>query len=48
VLIIMSGRPATGKSTIARALARETGAVHLRIDVSERRLTRVTRRAAPR
>ena len=32
VLISFSGLPGTGKSTVARALSRETGAVYLRID----------------
>jgi predicted kinase len=40
VLVIMSGLPATGKSVIARALAQETGAVHLRIDVIEQAVVR--------
>jgi predicted kinase len=31
-LIVMSGLPATGKSTIARALAERTGAMWLRVD----------------
>jgi predicted kinase len=32
VLVIMAGLPATGKTAIARELARTVGAVHLRID----------------
>jgi predicted kinase len=35
MLIIFAGLPASGKSTIARALARELGAVWLRIDSIE-------------
>jgi predicted kinase len=35
MLIIFAGLPATGKSTIARALARESAAVYLRIDSIE-------------
>ncbi|HVX47601.1 MAG TPA: AAA family ATPase [Mycobacteriales bacterium] len=35
MLIILSGLPATGKTTIARALARALPAVHLRIDTVE-------------
>ena len=35
MLIIFGGLPATGKTTIARELARQIGAVHLRIDSIE-------------
>jgi predicted kinase len=35
VLIIFGGLPATGKTTLARGLARDLGAVYLRIDTIE-------------
>lgn len=35
MLIVFSGLPGTGKTIIAQALARETGAVYLRIDTIE-------------
>jgi len=38
VLIIFSGRSASGKTTIARELARQIGGVHLRIDSIEQAL----------
>jgi predicted kinase len=34
-LIVVTGRPGTGKTTLTRALARELGAVYLRIDAIE-------------
>lgn len=38
MLIIFGGLPGSGKTTIARALARELGAVHLRIDTIEQNI----------
>ena len=35
MLIVMSGRPGVGKTTIARELARSLSAVHVRIDSIE-------------
>lgn len=41
VLFLFGGLPACGKTTVARALARKTGACHLRIDTLEQALVRV-------
>ncbi|GAL03215.1 conserved domain protein [Photobacterium aphoticum] len=38
ILFIFSGLPGAGKSTLAQGLARETGAVYLRIDTIEQAL----------
>jgi predicted kinase len=38
VLIVLGGLPGTGKTSIARAVAHATGAVHLRIDTIEQAL----------
>lgn len=35
VLVVLSGLPGVGKSTVARALARQTGALWLRVDAME-------------
>ncbi|MDQ0315068.1 AAA family ATPase [Amorphus orientalis] len=40
VLIALSGLPGVGKSTVAAALVRRTGAVHLRVDSVEAALKR--------
>ncbi|MER5221735.1 AAA family ATPase [Streptomyces flaveus] len=40
MLIIMGGLPATGKTTLARALARQLDAVHVRIDTIEQAVVR--------
>jgi predicted kinase len=38
ILIVFGGLPATGKSTLAKAIARERGAVYLRVDAIEQAL----------
>lgn len=40
MLIIICGLPAVGKTTLARALARQTGAVHVRVDTIEQAIVR--------
>lgn len=39
MLIVLAGLPGVGKTTVARAVAAELGAVHLRIDTIEQALT---------
>lgn len=39
-LIILSGLPGTGKTTLARTIAKQTGALHLRIDTIEQAVIR--------
>ena len=39
MLIVLGGLPATGKTTIARELARRIDAVHVRIDSIEQALS---------
>lgn len=39
MLIIFGGRSGTGKTTLSRALARQLGAVHLRVDTIEQAIT---------
>ena len=40
MLVVIGGLPATGKTTLARLLAQETGAVHVRVDTIEQALVR--------
>lgn len=40
MLVIFSGLPGTGKSTIAGSLAKQTGAIYLRIDTIEQAIRR--------
>ncbi|MDQ1023172.1 putative kinase [Streptomyces umbrinus] len=40
MLIVIGGLPATGKTTLARLLAADIGAVHLRVDTIEQALVR--------
>ncbi len=40
-LIVLSGRPGTGKTTIAREVSQRIGACYLRVDAAETALARI-------
>ena len=47
MLIVFGGLPGTGKTTVARELARQLGAVHLRIDSIEQAYEIIVREGIP-
>jgi predicted kinase len=47
VLVVVGGLPATGKTTISAALARQVGAAFLRVDSIEQAILRATSLAQP-
>jgi predicted kinase len=47
VLVVVGGLPATGKTTIAAALARQVGAAFLRVDSIEQAIVRATSLVQP-
>jgi predicted kinase len=47
VLVVLAGLPGSGKTTIARELARRVGAVHVRVDTIEQALRSLGREVGP-
>jgi len=48
LLVVLSGLPGVGKTTVARDLAVASGAVHLRIDSIEQALRNAAGRSKPK